>query len=72
MVGSSLSGKTYHTLKILPRLPDRDIYIIKKSTELYSKSKMEIIEIIEEYKPPNEYENAIIAFDDVLGTSNIK
>ena len=31
MVGPSFSGKTYLMIKILPRIPDGDIYIITKS-----------------------------------------
>ena len=31
LVGCSFSGKTYLMLKILSRIPDRDIYIITKS-----------------------------------------
>ena len=69
LVGPSFSGKTYLMIKILSRIPDRDIYIITKSPpEQYSKIKIK--EISEEIKPLNEYENAIIVFDDVLGSSN--
>ena len=58
-------------LKILTRIPNRDNYIITKSApEQYSKSKIEIEEISDEIKPLSEYENAIIVFDDNLGSSN--
>ena len=73
MVGPSFSSKTYLMLKILSRTPDRDIYIITKSPpEQYSNSKIKNKEIGEELKPLNEYENAIIVFDDILGSSNSK
>ena len=69
LVGPSFSGKTYLMLKILSRMSDRDIYIITKSPpEQYINSKIK--EISEEIKPLNEYENGIIVFDDVLGSSN--
>ena len=68
LVGLSFSGKTYLLLKILSRLPNRDIYIITKSPpQHYSNTKIK--EIREEIKPLNEYENAIIVFDDILGSS---
>ena len=68
LVGPSFSGKTYLLLKILSRLPNRDIYIITKSPpEQYSNTKIK--EIREKIKPLNEYENAIIVFDDILGSS---
>ena len=71
MVGPSFSGKTYLMLKILSRISDRDIYIITKSPpEQYSNSKNKIKEIGDEIKPLNEYENGIIVFDDILGSSN--
>ena len=58
-------------LKILSRLPDQDIYIITKSPpKQYTKSKIKIKEIGDEIKPLNEYENGIIVFDDILGSSN--
>ena len=58
-------------LKIVSRLPDRDIYIITKSPpEQYSILKIKIKEISDEIKPLTEYENAIIVFDDFLGSSN--
>ena len=65
-VGPSFSGKICLMLKILSRIPNQDIYTITKSPpEQYSKSKIKI-------KPLNEYENAIIASDDFLGTSIIQ
>ena len=55
-------------LRFLSRLPDRDICVITKSSpEQYSNSKIKIKEIGEEIKPINEYENAIIVFDDTIG-----
>ena len=71
LVGPSFSGKTYLILKILSRIPDRDIYIITKSPpEQYTNSKIKIKEIGDEIRPLNEYENGIIVFDDILGSSN--
>ena len=71
LVGPSFSGKTYLMLKILSRISDRDIYVITKSPpEQYTNSKIKIKEISDEIKPPNEYENGIIVFDDILGSSN--
>ena len=73
LVGPSFSGKTYLMLKILSRITDRDIYIITKSPpEQYTNSKIKIKEISDEIKPLNEYENGIIVFDDILGSSNSK
>ena len=71
LVGPSFSGKTYLMLKILSRISDRDIYIITKSPpEQYTNSKIKIKEISDVIKPLNEYENGIIVFDDILGSSN--
>ena len=57
-------------LKILSRISDRDIYRITKSPpEQYSNSKIKIKGINDEIKPLNEYENGIIVFDDILGSS---
>ena len=71
LVGPSFSGKTYLMLKILSRIPDRDNYIITKSNpEQYTNSKIKTKEIGDEIKPLNEYENGIIVFDDILGSSN--
>ena len=71
LVGSSFAGKTYLMLKILSRMIDRDIYIITKSPpEQYTNSKIKIKEITDEIKPLNEYENGVIVFDGILGSSN--
>ena len=71
LVGPSFSGKTYLMLKILSRIPNRDIYIITKSPpEPYSNSKIKFKEVSDEIKPLNEYENGVIVFDDVLASSN--
>ena len=74
LVGCSFSGKTYFALKKLSRIPlERNIYIITKSPpEQYLNSKIKIEEISDEIKPLNECENAVIVFDDVLGSSNSK
>ena len=70
LIGPSFLVKTYLMLKILSQMPDRGIYIITKSPpEHYSKSKIKIEEV-EEIKSLNEYENATIVFDDILGSSN--
>ena len=71
LVGPGFLGKTYLMLKILSGIPDGDIYIITKSPpEQYSNSKIKIEEISDEIKPLNEYENGVIVFDDILGSSN--
>ena len=71
LVGSSFSGKTYLMLQILSRISNRDIYIITKSTpEQYTNSKIKIKEMNDEIKPLSEYENGIVVFDDILGSSN--
>ena len=71
ILGPSFSGKTHLMLKILSRPRDQEIYIIMKSPpKQYSNSKIKIKEIGEGMKPLNEYQNAIIVFDDVLGSSN--
>ena len=72
MVGPSFLGKTYLKMKVHSRLTaDGDIFIITKSTpEQYSTSEIKFNEIGEKSKPLNEYENASIVFDDVLGSSN--
>ena len=50
---------------------DRDIYIITKSPpEQYTNSKIKIKELSDEIKPLSEYENGIIAFADMLGSSD--
>ena len=71
LIGPSFSGKTYLMLKILSRISDRDVYIITKSPPgQYTNSKIKIKEISDKIKPLNEYENGIIVFDDILGSSN--
>ena len=71
LVGPSFSGKTYLLLRTFSRIPDRDIYIITKSPpEQYSNSKIRIKKIGDEIKPLSEYQNGIIVFDDILGSSN--
>ena len=58
-------------LKVLSRMSDRDIYIITKSPpEQYTNSEIKINDLSDEIKPLNEYENGIIVFDDILGSSN--
>ena len=58
-------------LKILSRMPNRDIYIITKSPpEQYYNSKIKMKENTDEIKSLNEYETATIVFDDVLGSTN--
>ena len=44
--------------------------ITKSPPEQYSNSKIKMKEISDEIKPLNEYENGIIVFDDILGSSN--
>ena len=57
-------------LKILSRTPDRVIYLITKlPSEQYSNSKIKINEEGEEIKPLNDYEYAIIIFDNILCSS---
>ena len=71
MVGPSFSGEKYIMLKILSQIPNQDIYLTTKSPpEQYSNSNSKIIEIVEENKPLNEYEIAIIVFDDNLDSSS--
>ena len=58
-------------LKTFSGKPNRDVYVITKSPlEQYSKSKIKTKEIGEYIKPLNEYGNAIIVFEDILGSSN--
>ena len=72
-MGPSFSGKSHLILKILSQLRDQDVYLITKSPpEEYSISKTKIKEITDESKRLNEYQNAIIVFDDNLSTSNSK
>ena len=71
LVGPSFSGKTYLMLKILSRIPNRDIYIVTKSPpEQYANSEIKFKGISDEIKPLNEYENALRVFYGVLGSSN--
>ena len=71
LVGQSFSGETYLMLKFLSRIPNEVFYLITKSPpEQYSNTKIEIKGIGDEIKPLSEYENGIIAFNDVLGSSN--
>ena len=72
LVGPSFSGKDYLMLEVLSQITlDPDTYTITKSPpEQYSNSKIKIKEIVEEIKPLNEYENTIIVFDDILGSTN--
>ena len=70
-VGPSFSDKINLMLKLLSRIPDRDIYIITRSPpEQYSNSRIKIKEISDEIKSLNEYSNCITVFDDTLGSSN--
>ena len=71
MVGPSFSGKSYLILKVLSRIPNRDICIIIKSPpEQHSNSKFKIKEIGDAIKPLSEYKHAIIVFDGFLASSN--
>ena len=65
LAGPSFCGKTCLMIKILSRIPDRDVFKITKSPpEQYSTSKIKIKEIGDEIQPVNEYENAILVFND--------
>ena len=58
-------------LKILSRIPNRDVFIITNTAlEQYFNSKMKIEEIGKEIKPLTESENGVIVFYDNLGSSN--
>ena len=58
-------------LKVFSRIPIGDVFIIIKSPpEQYSNSKIIFKEITDENKPLSEHENAIIVFDDILGSWN--
>ena len=71
LVGPSFSSKTYVMLKLLSRIPDRDFYIVTKSPhQRYSNSEIKIKELTEEVKSLNQYETAIIVFDDILGSTD--
>ena len=72
LVGPSFPAKTYLMLKILSRIPNRDFYIITKSPlGQYYNTQIKIREKGEEIRLLNEYENAIIVFDDFPGSSNV-
>ena len=71
MVGPSFAVKTCLMLKILSRIPNRDIYVITKSpSERYSNSKIKIKELSKKIKHLNEYQNAIIVCEDFLSSPN--
>ena len=58
-------------LIILAQKPNPDNYIITESPlEQFYNSQIKFEEIGEEVKPLNEYENAIIVFGVILGSSN--
>ena len=60
-------------LKLFSRIPDRDNYIITKSTpEQYSSPKIKINEISIKIKSLCEYKNATVVFDDILRSSVCK
>ena len=71
-VGLSFLAITYLMLKFLSRIPHPDIFKFTKSSKQFSKPKVKIKETGEEFKPLNEYENAIMILDDFLGTSKSK
>ena len=71
LVGPSFSDKTYLMLNMFSRIPDQDFYVITKSpSEQNSNTKIKIKDIGEDIKPLNECENAVLVFDDFLGSSN--
>ena len=73
LVRPRFSGETYFMLKILSRVPVRDIHMITKSPPgQYPNSRSKIEEFSEEFKPLNEDENAILVFDVFLSTSENK
>ena len=73
LVQPSFPGKAQLMLKILSRKLNRDFCIITESPpEQYSNSRIKIKQISEEIKVLNEYGNAIIVFDNILGTPNSK
>ena len=58
-------------LRILSRMPNRGVYKITKSpTDKNSNSRIKIKEITIEIKPLNECENAMIVFDNHLGSTS--
>ena len=71
LVGPGLLSKTYLMLSFSSRISNRNVYIFTKSPpEQNSFPEIQITEVGEEIKPLNEYENAIIVFDDILGSTN--
>ena len=63
LVGPIFRGKIYLLLKMFSRLPDREIYIITKSSaEQYSNPKIKNMKLGEEVRPLSEDDNAIIVF----------
>ena len=61
LLGPSFSGETYIMLKNLLRKPDRDKNIISKMPpKQYSNSKTKIKETVENIKPLDQNENAIL------------
>ena len=73
IVGRSFLGKTHLMLKFLSQMSDRDFYTINKSpSEQYANSEIKIKGIGEEKEPLNEYESAIIVFDEILGSSDCR
>ena len=70
LIGPSSSDKTYLIVKILSRIPNRDIHSFTESpSEQYSNSKIKNKNLREKIITLSEYENATIVFDDILGTS---
>ena len=73
LVGSSFLVKLIFCLNFFSRMPNRDFYIITKSPpEQYSNFKIKTKETGEKINRLSEYENAIIVFDEILGTLNSK
>ena len=73
LVGPSFPVETYLILKFLPRIPNRDFYKNTKSPPgQYYNTEIKIGEKGEEIKLLNEYENAIIVFDNFPGSSNVR
>ena len=73
MVGPSFSSATNFMLRNLSRMPTRELQIITKSPpKQYSTSKVKVKENREEMKPLYDNENAVIVFDDIVGSSKTK
>ena len=71
LVGLGFSGKAYLMLKILSKMPDRDLYIIIKTPlEQYFSSKSKIKKNGEEIRLLSEYENPIVFLMRNLSSSN--